>query len=93
MENFNAEDYNIPRLMKRLKQSVYPGLANLYVYLIKKEEPFKTMLEREKDEKSTETYISYATFKLQKHIIDKVGNMEINLKPSKTKENDSEMRS
>jgi hypothetical protein len=35
MENFNPEDYNIPRLMMRLMKSVYPGLANLYDELIK----------------------------------------------------------
>jgi hypothetical protein len=29
MENFNSDDYNIPRSMMRLKKSVYPGLANL----------------------------------------------------------------
>jgi hypothetical protein len=32
------------------------------------------MLELETDEKYMETYISYVTFKLQKHIIEKVGN-------------------
>jgi hypothetical protein len=74
MENFNGDDYNIPRLMMRLKKSVYPGLANLYDDLIKKGEVCDTMLECETDEKYMETYISYVIIKLQKHIIDKVGN-------------------
>jgi hypothetical protein len=74
MENFNSEDYNIPRLMMRLKKSVYPGLANLYDDLIEKGKVCHTMLECEIDEKYMETYISYVTVKLQKRIIEKVGN-------------------
>jgi hypothetical protein len=74
MENFNPEGYNIPRLMTRLKKSVYPGLFNLYDDLIEKGEFCNTMLECEIDEKYMETYISYVTVKLQKHIIEKVGN-------------------
>jgi hypothetical protein len=74
MENFNPEDYNIPRLMMRLKKSVYPGLANFNDNLIEKGKVCSTMLECEIDEKYMETYISYVTVKLQKHIIEKVGN-------------------
>jgi hypothetical protein len=58
----------------RLKKSVYPGLENLYDQLITLGEVCNTMLECETDEKYIETYISYVTIKLQKHIIDKVGN-------------------
>jgi hypothetical protein len=65
MENFNPEDYNIPRLMMRLNKSVYPGLANLYDDLIEKGKVCNTMLECEIDEKYMETYISYVIIKLQ----------------------------
>jgi hypothetical protein len=74
MENFNPEDYNIPRLMIRLKKSVYPGLANLSDDLITKGNVCNTMLECEIDEKYMETYISYVKVNLQKHTIEKVGN-------------------
>jgi hypothetical protein len=74
MENFNPEDYNVPRLMMRLKKSAYPGLANLYDKLIKMGKVCDTMLNCEEDDSYMETYISYVTVKLQKHIIEKVGN-------------------
>jgi hypothetical protein len=61
-------------LMMRLKKSVYPGLLNVYDNLIEKGEVWKDILELEIDEKYMETYISYVTFRLQKHIIGKVGN-------------------
>jgi hypothetical protein len=38
MFNFNPEDHTIPRLMMRLKKSVYPGLLNVYDNLIEKGE-------------------------------------------------------
>jgi hypothetical protein len=74
MANFNPEDYNIPRLMMRLKKSVYPGLSNLYDTLIEMGNVCNSMLSCEVDERYMETYISYVTVKLQKHIIEKVGN-------------------
>jgi hypothetical protein len=43
MGNFNADDYNIPRLMMRLKKSVYSGLENIYDELLKKGEICKHM--------------------------------------------------
>jgi hypothetical protein len=73
MENFDPENYNIPRLMMRLKKSVFPGLSNVYDQLIKMGEVCDTMLDCEEDDKYMETYISYVTAKLQKHIIEKVG--------------------
>jgi hypothetical protein len=74
MENINPVDYNIPRLMMRLKKSIYPGLSNLYDQLIKMGVVYDTMLSCEEDDKYMETYISYVTVKLQKHFIEKVGN-------------------
>jgi hypothetical protein len=74
MENFNPEDYNIPRLMMRLKKSVYPGLSNVYDKLIELGNVCNTMLSCEIDENYMETYISYVIVRLQKHIIEKVGN-------------------
>jgi hypothetical protein len=74
MVNFNIEDYTIPRLMMRLKKSVYPSLLNVYDDLIKKGEVYKNKLECDTDEKYIETYIAYVTFRLQKQIIDKVSN-------------------
>jgi hypothetical protein len=85
MENFNAEVYIIPRLMMRLKKSVYPGLANLYEELIEKGKVCNIWLECETDEKYTKTYISYVTVKLQKHIFDKIRNRKQTPKPSKIK--------
>jgi hypothetical protein len=70
--------------MMRLKKSVYPDLANLYDDLIKKGEVCNTMLECETDEIYMETYLSYVTFKLQKHCIDKARNRKIPGNESKT---------
>jgi hypothetical protein len=70
--------------MMRLKKSVYPGLANLYDQLIKMGEVCDIMLECKTDEKFMETYISYITIKLQKHIIDKVGNRKQSGNKSRT---------
>jgi hypothetical protein len=53
MENFNANNYNIPRLMMRLKKSVYPGFGNVDDELLKKEEICKHMLECVKLMKNT----------------------------------------
>jgi hypothetical protein len=86
--NFNPEDYNIPGLMMRLKKSISFDLLNIYVNLIEKGEVCKDKLECEIDEKCMETYISYVTFWLQKHIIGKVGNknnQETNSNPIKTR--------
>jgi hypothetical protein len=38
MENFDAENITIPRLIMRLKKSAYPGLTDVYDELIKKGE-------------------------------------------------------
>jgi hypothetical protein len=74
MENFNHEDHNISRLKMRLKKNAYLSLTNIYDELIEKGKICKDMLECEIDERYMETYVAYVTFKLQKHIIDKVRN-------------------
>jgi hypothetical protein len=73
MKDFDPENFNIPRLMMRLKKSVYPGLNNLYDDLIEKGKYCDHMLKCDTDEKYMETYISYVTACLQMHIIEKVG--------------------
>jgi hypothetical protein len=61
MKNFHPDDYNILRLMMRLKKSVYPWLANLYDKLIEMGNVCNSMLSCDVDENFMETYVSYVT--------------------------------